>query len=340
MTTTYSGRGAALALKRQASEGTAETSPTFEIPVGDGAVVGPEITEEDAPYTYDSQDSLASIVTKNSGIVDAPVPALPQSSVAIWQAVLGSRSTGAAVGGVYPHTLTPADTEPLYTWWGLQPGANYHRVGDTKLDQLECRWQAGGIVELGFSGEGKLTPTRAGSKWSAATVTETLFPHFTAINMSVKFEASTTPATTVTHDVQSGVIRVGRNLQPVQTDGLTNSFLAEGMRDIGVDLNGVVMQDQSLINTIFYGSSSGTTAKTTPVYGSIIIRFLNSNQDAEATSSMTITLPKVEWRMDRVPGASTSGDVVTYDVSGKAYKPDSGAIITVLIQNSVAGTTY
>lgn len=340
MTTTYSGRSAVCGFKRQASEGTAETVPSFEIPMGDGGVIGPERTDADLPWTNDSQDQLGGYVQKIAGIVDAPLPVLPVSSVALLQAVLGSRSTGAAVGGIYPHTITPADSLPFYTWFYAQPGGNYHVVGDVKLGNAELRFSAGDPLELGVSGAGKLPATRSGSKWSTATLVESATPFFTYIGATMKFEAGATPATTQVHNIQNGVIGIERNLQNIQTDGVTDAFEAEGLREITCDLNGVMMENQNLINTIFYGSTSGTTASSVIVYGSCEFLFLNSDQVAAATSSLKITLNNVKWMIDRVPAADSGGDAVTYDISGVAYKPASGAIITALVQNATAGTAY
>lgn len=340
MTTTYSGRSAVCGFKRQASEGTAETVPDFEIPMGDGGVIGPERTDADLPWTNDSQDQLGGYVQKINGIVDAPLPVLPVSSVALLQAVLGSRSTGAAVSGIYPHTITPSDVLPWYTWFYAQPGGNYHTVGDVKLGNAELRFSGGNPLELGVSGQGKLPATRAGSKWSTATLVESATPFFTYIGSTMKFESSTTPATTEVSNIQSGTIGIDRNLQGVQTNEVTDSYEAEGLRAITCDLAGVVMENQDLINTVFYGASGGTTASSVIAYGSIDFLFLNSNQVAAATSSLQITIPNIKWMIDRVPASSSSGDVVTYDVSGVAYKPASGAIITALVKNATAGTAY
>lgn len=331
-----SARDAVMAFGKQVDESTALTTPKFEIPMGSG-FAGPERSIQELPWTNESQDSVGDYVERVGGTVSATLPVLPVSSAGILELILGSRVTTGA--GPYTHTITPSDTLPFSTWHYAQPGDNYWQVAGVKLGSWELSWTAGAPLEASVSGMGK-TVTRAASKWSTATLVEGVDPFFTFIGATVKFEAATTPATTTIHTVGQGSISVNRNLDPIQTDAITHSYFAEQKRDIEVSLDDVVFEDNALINTIFTGTSSGTTLSGSTVYGSLDMTFLGSDQASSATRSLNISLPRVLWTIDQVPGADPGGATLRYTVTGKASKPSSGASITAVVKNGSAAGAY
>lgn len=333
---TTSARDAVIAFGKQVAKGTALTTPKFEIPMGSG-FAGPERVIEELPWTSEGQDSVGDYVSRVGGVVSATLPVLPVSSAGILELILGDRVTTGA--GPYTHTITPADSLPWSTWHYAQPGDNYWQVADVKLGSWELSWSAGSPLEASVSGTG-LTVTRAGSKWTTATLDEGVDPFFTFIGATVKFDAATTPAATTIHNVSQGSLSVNRNLDAIQTDAITHSIVAEQKRDIEVSLDDTVFEDNDLINTIFTGTTSGTTLSGATVYGSIDLTFIGSDQAAAATRSLNISLPRVLWTIDQVPGANPDGSTLRYTVTGKASKPSSGSSITAVVKNGSAAAAY
>ena len=333
---TYSARSAVTAFGKQTAEGTALTTPKFEIPMG-GGFAGPERSTAELPWTNETQDAVGSYVERHGGVVDMTLPVLPVSCVGLFEAVLGSRATSGV--GPYTHALTPSDTLPFSTFHYAQPGGNYWQVADVKVGSAELSWSPGAPLELAISGNGK-TVTRAGSKWTTATLAEAVDPFFTYIGATMKFDAGVTPATTTVRNIAGGSISINRNLDPIQTDAINYQYMGENKRDIEVSLDDVVFENNDLINTIFTGTTSGTTMAGTVTYGSCEFLFLGSDQAAQATRSLKVTLNRVLWTIDQVPSADPGGATLRYTVTGAASKPSSGASITVTVINGSAGTVY
>jgi hypothetical protein len=327
--TTYSARSAVTAFGKQSAEGTARTTPAFEIPMG-GGFAGPERSTAELPWTNETQDAVGDYVERHGGLVDMTLPVLPVSSVALFEAVLGSRATTGA--GPYTHAITPSDSLPFFTFFYAQPGGNYWQVTDTKIGAATLNWSPGSPLELAISGNGK-TVTRAAATWTTATLDEGVDPFYTYIGATMKFDSATTPASTTVSNIAGGSVSINRNLDPIQTDDVTYSYNAENKRDIEVSLDDVVFENNDLINSIFTGTTTGTTMSGQVVYGSCEFTFIGSDQTAAATRSLKVALP-------RVPSADPGGSTLRYTVTGRASKPSSGASITVTAINASAAGVY
>jgi hypothetical protein len=331
-----SARSAVVGFGKQVAEGTALTAPKFETAMG-GGFVGPERSTAELPWTNETQDSVGDYVERVGGTADLTLPVLPVSAGAILEGILGSRSTSGS--GPYTHVFTPSDTLPWMTLFYAQPGGNYWTVSDAKLGSWELSWSPGSPLEASVSAMGKTT-TRSGTKWSAATLDEGVDPFFTYIGATMKFESATTPAATTVRNIAGGSISVNRNLDAIQTDAISYHYMAEQKRDIEVSLDDVVFEDNDLINTIFTGSTSGTTMSGQVTYGSCEFTFIGSDQAAAATRSLKVAIPRVLWTVDQVPGADPGGATLRYTVTGRASAPSSGASITATLINGSAGTVY
>lgn len=337
MPNTYSGRAAVVGIARQTAEGSAASVPKFETPMGSGFAGGERQTEE-LPWTFDSQDSAGHYVSRTSANFDFEVPLLAKSSVVYLQSALGARSTSGA--GPYTHVLTPADNLAFYTLFYRQPGDNYWKCEDMKAGSWQLSFAPGSPLRLAMSGMGK-TATRSGSKWGAASVTEAppTDPFFSTISATMKFDvANTTPTTTVKY-IGSGSISLNRNIEAIQTTEIGWTYMAEQKRDIAVSFDDAVLLSNDDINSIFTGSTSGTSLSAATVYGSCEIVFVDNTQTAAATRSIKVTLPNVLWAIDQIPSADPGGGVTRYAVTGSASKPSSGSAITVTVINADPGTS-
>lgn len=333
---TYSARSAVIGFGKQTAEGTALTVPKFETPMG-GGYAGPQRSTQELPFTNDSQDSVGDFVERTGVVVSTTLPVLPVSAGAVLEGILGSRTTTGA--GPYVHAITPSDTLPFMTWFYAQPGGNYWTIKDVKLGSWELSWSPGSPLEASVEGMGK-DFTRSGSKWGAAGMAESVDPFFTYIGSTMKFDVGSTPATTTVTNIAGGSISVNRNLDAIQTGDIFTRYIAEQKRDIAVSLNDVVFENNDLINTVFTGSSSGTTPAATTVYGSAEFTFLGSDGAAAATRSLKVSLPRVLWTVDQVPSADPGGSTLRYTVTGKVSKPSGGASITATVTNGSAGSVY
>lgn len=333
---TFSGRSAVIGFGRQTAEGTPLTVPKFEIAMGAG-YVGPARNTEELPWTNDSQDPVGHFVSLVSGNLSANIPVLPKSFGAVLQGVLGSRATSGA--GPYTHVITPSDSLAFYTYFFRQPGDNYWTVSDVKHDALTINWAAGQPLNADVAGTGK-NAVRASSKWGAATVAEGVDPFLTYIGATMKIDHSSTPASTTVGNIPNGSLTIGRNLNAIQTDDVTYSYMAEQKRALEVALNDVVLENNDWINVLFTGTTTGTTLSGQVTYGSLEFTFLGSDQAAAATRSLKIAMPRTYWAIDEIPGANPDGGTTTYALTGAGSLPSSGASITTTLINAETGTNY
>lgn len=337
-----SGRSAVIGFGRQTAKGTALTVPKYEIAMA-GGLITPMRTTENMPWTTDTQDIPGAFVSLVGGVADFSIPLLPKSCVVPLLGVLGTKTTTGA--GPFSHALTPADALSWQTVFYDQPddpaetNKNYLTMADTKFGNAQLNWAPGQPLSLDLTGNG-VTLTRAATKWGAATVVEAVDPFFTYIGANMKFESSTTPATTQIRNIRGGNITINRNLDAIQTDAAGYQEIYEQTREIGVTLDNVVFLNNDAINTTFFGSASGTSTSGAVVYGSCDFTFALSDGTATTVAKLQVALPRVLWTVDRVPAADPSGATLAYTVTGRAVKPTSGATITVTVLNADTGANY
>lgn len=332
-----SGRTAVAAFGRQtAGEGTALTTPKYEIPVGDGSGIQPRREVEELPWANESQDVTGHYVRQVAGDFSMDFPVLPISSVALLQSVLGATATSGV--GPYDHLNTYTNTLPFYTWWSMLEG-QYLKLADAKTYQASLSGEAGEPLKLEVQGAGK-TVTRAGTKWGAATLVEAAQPFFTQINAEFKLEASTTPASTVVDNIPKWNLDVNRNVEEIQTDSGGIDFMVEGKRETSLSCDDVVLEDWDFINTVFFGSSGGTTLSTQPVYGSAEFTFRLSDETAAATKRLIVAVPNIHWNIAQHPASEADGGAVRYTLEGGVVKPSSGATVSLTVRNADTGSNY
>ena len=336
-----SGRNAVVGFGRQVSEGSALTVPKFEIPMGEG-MAGPERNVEELGWTAETQDAVGFYVSRVSGIVDMSLPVLFKSFPALAHAVLGARTTTGAAAP-YKHDITPAEVLPWLTFFFAQPGGNYLTLPDTKLGSFELSGSSGSPLNMSVNGMSKGAITRAAAKWGAAAVVENPNagdPFATMINAVINLDHSSSPATTRARNIRNYSITVNRNLDAIQTDGVGFEYVYEQKREVGLSFTDVVFENNDWINTVFFGSPSGTTLSSIVVNGSAELTFRGSDEAAAATRSITLGFPRVLYAIDRVPGADPDGSTLAYTVTGNVSKPLTGASITISTINGESGANY
>jgi hypothetical protein len=334
---TISGRTAIAAFGRQtAGEGTALTTPKYEIPVGDGSGIQPRREIEELPYSNESQDPTGHYVRQVAGDFSMNFPVLPISSVALIQSFMGATATSGS--GPYDHDSTFTNTLPFYTWWSMLEG-QYLKLSDAKTYQASLSGSPGSPLSLDVSGGGK-TCTRAAVKWGSATLAETVTPFFTQINATFKLEAASSPASTTVGNIAGWNLDVNRNVEEIQTDSGGIDYMVEGKRETSLTCDDVVLEDWDFLNTVFTGTSSGTSLSTQPIYGSAEFTFRGSDEAAALTRRLVITVPNVHWNIAQHPASNAGGGAVRYTLEGGVVKPTSGATLTIGVRNADAGSNY
>lgn len=339
-----SGRSAVIGYGRQTAPGTPLTSPKYEVAMGGGSAAPGRSTTE-FPWTAGTQDATGFYVNLISGAVQGvQVPVLPVSAVPLFQAVQGARVTTGA--GPYSHIMTPADALPSLSFFYQQPyqaatNPNYVVVSDVNIGTATLSWAPGSPLTLQVDGMG-VASTRAATKWTAATLAEPASVFYTYVNAVLKADAGATPATTLVHNVQSGSITWERNLVGLQTDGIGYYAIAPQKRDITVQLADVVLEDNAFLNTLYYGTPTGTTQSTAsgPPTGSLDITFLLSDGTAAAAKKLQVSVPNIVYNVAQLPQADPSGAPAVYTIDGNGFAAVGGTSSTVTVLNADAGTNY
>lgn len=332
-----SAREAVIGFGRQTAKGTPLAVPKFEIAMG-GGHAAPTRNVEELPWTNESQDVLGHYVNLIGGTVSLTgLPVLPKSCVALWNAALGALATSGA-SDPYDHAVTPSDDLDWHTFFYAEPGGLYYTVPDVKISTLTLNWSPGQPLTLDLGGTGgEAVPSD--TKWGAATVTEAVDPFFTYIDAAMKIEAATTPAATTVHNIASGNISVNRNVEPIQTDGISYYDQVEQKREISVSLPDVVFEDNAFRRTVLTGTSSGTEVSSVPTYGSTLFVFPLSDGTATTSRKLQVALPRLLWATEPID-ADPAGGALRYSLAGNASKPTSGAIATVSVLNGDTGANY
>lgn len=334
---TVSGRTAVAAFGRQTGgEGSALATPKYEIPVGDGSGIQPRREIEEVPWANESQDPTGHYVRQVAGNFSVDFPVLPISSVALIQSFMGATATSGA--DPYDHASTFANTLPFYTWWSMLEG-QYLKLADAKTYQASLSGAPGSPLRLEASGGGK-TVTRDSAKWGAATLVEGVSNFFTQINAVFKLEAIATPASTTVHNITNWNLDVNRNVEEIQTDSGGIDYMVEGKRETSLTCSDVVLEDWDFLNTVFFGSDTGTALSTQPIYGSAEFTFRGSDEAVAATRSLTIEVPNIHWSIAQHPASDAAGAPVRYTLEGGVVKPSAGATLEIGVRNGDTGANY
>lgn len=334
---TVSSRNAVCGFGRQTAEGTALTVPKFETAMGGGGI-NPARETAELPWTNDSRDPLGHYVSLTRGDFGLDLPVLPVSAAALLQGALGTLvSTGL---GPYEHAITPANSVPWMSWFfGI--GGEYLKLADAKINRLVISGSAGSPLNARVEGMGKtITRTQPAAKWGAPGLAEDETPFLRFINAAIRLTQSGTPASTIVHNIPNFELTIENNLDARQTDGIGYQYIGEGNRVVRISATDVMMEDFDFIKTTHFGSLTGTTPSTQPIYGSMELTFTGSDEATAATRSLKLALPRLHWEGAEWPKADPGGAPITYALAGAGSKPNSGEVLTATVINGSAGTVY
>lgn len=328
------------AIGRQTAEGTAQSTPAYELSVASGMVA--PTREEEEFEAFDADDLLLGTFAQRAG-AEAEVEVFSDVDAIglIWYAHLGAIATTGSDPN-YTHTIVRAPTRPFLTAYGMRPNVpgssdRWERAVDCAVQKIKLEAKKGEPVRHTVTltgktyGSGVATPTPANDRRIGAANTRLL----TMIGATLKLSfTSGTPV--VTRAVESLVIESEYNgMEWLQTDELTGRYLQAGNYRCGVSAD-LVFEDFNAYTNTFFGADAGSDMALSPIvtYGSAEFQF-EVSPTADANRNLKVTIPRIRLRVEP-PEPDAGGDAVRYSVSGALVRPTSGEGITVVAKTGAA----
>lgn len=305
---------------KQTGKGSAAANPTFYHGLTDGAVLQVDVQQSIEERTSSTRVSPA--VNRTGVMAGAEFSCRSHAaSTGLWLLNgLGSVSTTGT--NPYTHTFTVgSDTNYLTVFGSL--ASNLYSVRDYKIGELGFAWQGNEPLEMSINGmgtvlgfPGTITPTTDDS--TAA--------YFRPAGGTFTLDVDS--ATPVAANIAGGEITVNNNLSEIMLSGtITPADVMVGRTEVecSFDLIPDVMDDW---RTIVTGTSGGTTASASPIYGSFSCAF------TDGTNTLTLAASRVAFTCE-FPSSDPSGGAVTITLAGLCVQPAAGGTpITATLVNS------
>lgn len=318
---------ARLGIAKQTAKGTPNTTPTYQLGVTDGAVLGADLSQSPVELTQ-ANSLVPPHAFRESVVPGAELSVLlhPKSIGLPLFAALGSQ-TVAGASPPFTHTFTPSTALPYLTVTGDLAGV-VHRMSDCKVDKLTISWDATSspVAKIGVVG----TTLAYGVTFGTPTTDDSRAPFLIAAGGVFQVDTgSTTPANA---NITAGEITLDNALSTLLvSNSVAPADVVEGTKKYSVKLT-IATDDISEWRKILTGSSGGTTTSATPVIGSFSVKFV-----LDANTDLQVTANRVAFVAD-FPDVDTGGGFVTIDVEGTILQPTTGDAISVVLRNDVSGT--
>jgi hypothetical protein len=224
------------------------------------------------------------------------------------------------------HVITVGADLPYLSVFGKLESSLYS-VRDFKVGDLGLSWSGNEPLEMSVSGMG----TVVGYPASFSPTTDDTVAAYMRPAGGV-FQLDVDSATPVTASVVSGEVSVANNLSEILLSGtITADDIMVGRTEVECSFD--IIPDNLLdFRTIVTGSSGGTTASPTTVFGSFSCQF------TDGTYTLTLASSRVAFTCD-FPSAEAGGGPVTLSLAGLCVQPAAGGTpITMTLLNTV--TSY
>lgn len=298
-----------MGLGKQTALGSPETNPTYALGVTDGSIVTVDVQQEAEERT---SAYLASTGVNRTGVVagfDFTCRAHANSVGLLTFAALGTDTYSSGT-----HTLTAAASIPYLTVFGTRPGNTTHSVQDAKVDSLEFSWDGNNPLEVKASGMGTVVNYAASF---TATTDDTYATYFRPAGGTFSVDVDGGSAVPAISKITGGSVSLTRNLQEIMVSGtITANDVFEGRLDVECSFD-VVIDDWSAWRATVTGTSTGTSAAATPLYGTFSCQF------TDGTNTFTLAGSRVAFTAD-LPSADPAGGYVTLSLAGLAMMPATG----------------
>lgn len=315
---------AQVGVAKQSAKGSAASNPTFGHGVTNGTVLTVEVAQALADQTSGTRVSPGVDRTGVMPGMDFSCRAHAKSAGLYLYGVLGSLATTGA--GPYTHAITSGADLPYLTAFG-KLGSNVYAVNDMKIDSLAVNFNGTEPVELAISGMG--TTADYDATFTAGT-DDTLAAYFAAHTGTFSVDVDGSGSSSATAKIAAGSITINNSLESIMISGsISPDDVFVGRQEVEVSFD-IIPDDLALWRTIVTGTSTGTSASATPVYGSFSIAFTNG------TDSLTLAATRVAFTAD-FPDVDPAGGPVTISLAGLAVQPAAGGTpITATVVNGQA----
>lgn len=315
---------AQVGVAKQSAKGSAASNPTFGHGVTNGTVLTVEVAQALADQTSGTRVSPGVDRTGVMPGMDFSCRAHSKTLGLYLYGVLGSLATTGA--GPYTHTITSGADLPYLTSFG-KLGSNVYAVQDMKLDSVGINFNGTEPVEVAVSGMG--TVANYAATFTAGT-DDTLASYFAAHTGTFSVDVDGGSGTAATAKIASGAITINNNLETIMISGsISPDDVFVGRQEVEVSFD-IIPDDLAMWRTIVTGTSTGTTAAATPVYGSFSIAFTNGSD------TVTLAGTRVAFTAD-FPDVDPAGGPVTISLAGLAVQPANGGTpVTATLVNTQA----
>lgn len=222
------------------------------------------------------------------------------------------------------HTLTPANTKPYFTVWFELADSLFLIFKDCKFTSMNMEFAAGGDLAVSaglISGSYRRVAATVGGGYYDQVYAPLRVPG-AVYNIAASPDQS----------LASGNFNIDSAVNPVQTDGITYTYLEDGQREITFGYEGVYTDVQRYAQ-VYMGSSSGLTPSSTIYEAAMDWTFGNGGQKIKYTLQRALF---TEAGAAPDPGANP----LMLSVGGAAGRVTSGNIAQVEIDNGVQQSLY
>ena len=305
---------------KQTAKGTAAANPTYVVGLTGGSVYSADVTENDLNTSWTDRLLAGHERVEVLPGSDAEIVVTPATIGLLLTLAVGADAvTGAA--DPYLHTITPAASLPWHTVFGSY-GTDKSSIVDCKIDSLELSWEKSGALKAKVKSMGCVLTFA--STWTGGTAEGVVGNTFRG-NGGV-FTIAGTQARVV-----SGSIKIENGCQAiVAAYSTTPDTIAEAMLKCDVSLT-IVPDDLLLFRTVVTGSAGGTTAQSTPQYGALDLKFINTTGATGHDLEFTATNMKYVVKMPDVDPAGGAAEL--------ALEGSVAGTFSFLLHNAVA-TAY
>lgn len=314
---------ATVGVAKQTAKGSAASTATFGHGLTDGTIMSVEVDQSLEEHTSGVRTSAG--VNRMS-----VVPAIDFStrahskSTALWAyAALGAISTSGS--SPYTHVCTLGSSLPYLTTFGTMAG-NYYKIQDVKVDSLAFSFSNNEPLVTKVAGTGTALSVLAAVY--TTTNDETNATYWTPIGGTFSVDVDGAGTAAATAKITQGEISISNNTDAVIVSGaVVPDDVVEGRQDVECSFD-IIPNDLNLWRTIVTGSTSGTAAGSSVIYGTFSMQFANGSD------TLTIAAARVAFTCD-FPDADPSGGTVTLGLAGLAVSDSSNTTpLTVTVVNT------
>jgi hypothetical protein len=313
-----------IALAKQTSQASLAASGVYQIGINSGGLATLDISEDALPTSWSSrivEHHDRGAVTPKVGFETV---AMPRSIGLLLAAVIGNESA-ATSGSNKSHVFTPGTGALPYLTAFTRRDAEYFKLGDVRIDEVELSWEGTKALTVKVSAMGCQYEFLATS-YPVVTGGDERPQTGVLKGAGGQFVVNGTSAV-----VKGGNVKITNNLDTVHgSASALPSDIFPGMLTVAISLT-IVPQDLTLFRTVVTGSSGGTTVQTVPEYGSVY-----TSWQVDANASLSFDAPRVKFMTD-FPEAKAEGGAVEISLEGEVANDTSVAAFTITLINSVTG---